>query len=211
MTRFDLQAPPSRKELAHLEAFLAKAPSALSLTMAHGLIVAVASAPGMVGPSAWIQRVVGDAVFESQEQAQQIFGTLMRLFNHTLDSLNAGKLTILGENRCKWCVGYVAGVDMDEDWMGDSDSLQLIAPITVVAEGRVPRGIDEPEGFLQGCRDNLERFAIDIHQHFTERRRKAIAVQTAHSQLAPQVGRNAPCPCGSKKKYKRCCGSQLAN
>ena len=22
----------------------------------------------------------------------------------------------------------------------------------------------------------------------------------------PQIGRNAPCPCGSGKKYKRCCG-----
>ena len=22
----------------------------------------------------------------------------------------------------------------------------------------------------------------------------------------PKVGRNAPCPCGSGKKYKRCCG-----
>ncbi len=26
-------------------------------------------------------------------------------------------------------------------------------------------------------------------------------------QPAPKVGRNAPCPCGSGKKYKRCCGS----
>ena len=26
---------------------------------------------------------------------------------------------------------------------------------------------------------------------------------------ADKVGRNAPCPCGSGKKYKRCCGSTL--
>jgi uncharacterized protein YecA (UPF0149 family) len=24
---------------------------------------------------------------------------------------------------------------------------------------------------------------------------------------APKVGRNDPCPCGSGKKYKKCCGS----
>jgi preprotein translocase subunit SecA len=24
---------------------------------------------------------------------------------------------------------------------------------------------------------------------------------------SPKVGRNDPCPCGSGKKYKRCCGS----
>jgi len=26
---------------------------------------------------------------------------------------------------------------------------------------------------------------------------------------APKVGRNEPCPCGSGKKYKKCCGSPL--
>ncbi|MYB18811.1 MAG: hypothetical protein F4Y16_07475, partial [Holophagales bacterium] len=25
-----------------------------------------------------------------------------------------------------------------------------------------------------------------------------------------KVGRNAPCPCGSGKKYKKCCGAPVA-
>jgi uncharacterized protein YecA (UPF0149 family) len=25
-------------------------------------------------------------------------------------------------------------------------------------------------------------------------------------QDSPKVGRNDPCPCGSQKKYKKCCG-----
>jgi uncharacterized protein YecA (UPF0149 family) len=25
----------------------------------------------------------------------------------------------------------------------------------------------------------------------------------------PKVGRNEPCPCGSGKKYKKCCGAAL--
>lgn len=29
----------------------------------------------------------------------------------------------------------------------------------------------------------------------------------APAQPAPGVGRNSPCPCGSGKKYKRCCGA----
>ncbi|MDD5088665.1 MAG: SEC-C metal-binding domain-containing protein, partial [bacterium] len=28
-------------------------------------------------------------------------------------------------------------------------------------------------------------------------------------RVAPQVGRNDPCPCGSGKKYKKCCGAQI--
>ncbi len=29
--------------------------------------------------------------------------------------------------------------------------------------------------------------------------------QAAHARTGPQTGRNQPCPCGSGKKYKRCC------
>ncbi|MDA7791233.1 SEC-C metal-binding domain-containing protein [Opitutales bacterium] len=28
---------------------------------------------------------------------------------------------------------------------------------------------------------------------------------------APKVGRNDPCPCGSGKKYKKCCGIGAAS
>ncbi|WP_082849957.1 SEC-C metal-binding domain-containing protein [Halioglobus sp. HI00S01] len=26
------------------------------------------------------------------------------------------------------------------------------------------------------------------------------------TRLAPKVGRNDPCPCGSERKFKKCCG-----
>ncbi|OFZ53854.1 MAG: hypothetical protein A2428_12840 [Bdellovibrionales bacterium RIFOXYC1_FULL_54_43] len=32
----------------------------------------------------------------------------------------------------------------------------------------------------------------------------------SHQRSAPEVGRNEPCPCGSGKKYKRCCGVSAA-
>ncbi|MCA1900713.1 MAG: SEC-C domain-containing protein, partial [Candidatus Hydrogenedens sp.] len=28
-------------------------------------------------------------------------------------------------------------------------------------------------------------------------------------RVGPKVGPNDPCPCGSGKKYKKCCGKQL--
>lgn len=30
--------------------------------------------------------------------------------------------------------------------------------------------------------------------------------RTPYVREAPKIGRNAPCPCGSGKKYKHCCG-----
>jgi preprotein translocase subunit SecA len=43
-------------------------------------------------------------------------------------------------------------------------------------------------------------------------RRAAEARQTAApaQRAAPAVGRNDPCPCGSGKKYKKCCGRNVA-
>lgn len=31
-------------------------------------------------------------------------------------------------------------------------------------------------------------------------------VRTAIGLIKPRIGRNAPCSCGSGKKYKKCCG-----
>jgi preprotein translocase subunit SecA len=31
--------------------------------------------------------------------------------------------------------------------------------------------------------------------------------QTPYRRETPKVGRNEPCPCGSGKKYKKCCGA----
>jgi len=37
--------------------------------------------------------------------------------------------------------------------------------------------------------------------------RTALEAYLGPLQAAPAVARNAPCPCGSGKKFKRCCGA----
>lgn len=37
------------------------------------------------------------------------------------------------------------------------------------------------------------------------------AVRRPYVRSAPKIGRNEPCPCGSGKKHKRCCGPEGAN
>lgn len=39
---------------------------------------------------------------------------------------------------------------------------------------------------------------------------RASRIRTAHPRIAPKVGRNDPCPCGSGKKYKQCHGRPAA-
>ncbi|MDD5946014.1 MAG: SEC-C metal-binding domain-containing protein [Clostridia bacterium] len=48
---------------------------------------------------------------------------------------------------------------------------------------------------------------------FSEEERKALYKEQRNSRTVvhegPKIGRNDPCPCGSGKKYKKCCGANL--
>jgi hypothetical protein len=55
------------------------------------------------------------------------------------------------------------------------------------------RDDDDDDDYYDDDEDSEEEFDSDEYEHqpFVKR---------------PTVGRNAPCPCGSEKKYKHCCG-----
>ena len=47
---------------------------------------------------------------------------------------------------------------------------------------------------------------------FSEEKRKEIEKEYKESKIVRndhKIGRNDPCPCGSGKKYKKCCGKNL--
>ena len=49
-------------------------------------------------------------------------------------------------------------------------------------------------------------------KHLTEERRKELYKEQRQSKTVvkgEKIGRNDPCPCGSGKKYKKCCGRDL--
>ncbi len=40
-------------------------------------------------------------------------------------------------------------------------------------------------------------------------RRLAASASSTYIRPTPKVGRNDPCPCGSGKKFKKCCGAAV--
>lgn len=40
---------------------------------------------------------------------------------------------------------------------------------------------------------------------FTRKTPAQRQIKTTYIRSTPKIGRNAPCPCGSGKKYKKCC------
>ena len=45
-------------------------------------------------------------------------------------------------------------------------------------------------------------------ERFERRQEESGVTQMPVHRAAPKIGRNDPCPCGSGKKYKKCCGKE---
>jgi uncharacterized protein len=80
----------------------------------------------------------------------------------------------------------------------------------------------DPDPEMRPYKDNIDAELRDklilgisgavtaIYRYFAPLRRRMAAGRGAESRPyrhpEPKIGRNDPCPCGSGKKYKHCCG-----
>jgi len=73
------------------------------------------------------------------------------------------------------------------------------------------------QGLIARIREDIVRYAFKVRlvAAGSQEQRQPVAVATNRGQAAPpqpvrregkKIGRNDPCPCGSGKKYKKCCG-----
>lgn len=210
----ELQRPLRQTEIDELSEFLATAPGAMSFSEAHGFLTAIASAPTTIGPSVWQSVLLGESGFSSMEQAKHVFGFVMRLYNQIVTDLNDGNPLApsdADEAIGSWCRGYLTGARMDEVWTADETGVVYLFPLAVLAgeidlvgeqdaSGKV---IADPAPQLRRCREGLDDTVHEAHAYWTAWRRKTMAATVA--SRPPKIGRNEPCPCGSGRKYKKCC------
>lgn len=117
-----------------------------------------------------------------------------------------------------WCMAYLHGVDEAiEDWFDNLDEeesnflderLYPLIVLTGEAEAAAKEhGEKWPEGeeldeLMKDCEEEVPGAVEDIHRFWMAKR----GAPTQRREK-PKVGRNDPCPCGSGKKYKQCCGA----
>jgi uncharacterized protein len=178
-----------------------------------GLVHAVALAPSLMPPSAWLPEVLPNG---PGEDAQALVSLLLRLYNEVLDALNDGHAILPEEDDVTACeafaAGYAVGAARDPAWIGDDDRWTFAAPFAHLA-GRldlVPapmlaklEAMDDPKLLT---RQNLGAIVKSTHESFRKLRQAALPKAPPPARVsAARVGRNEPCPCGSGKKYKKCC------
>jgi uncharacterized protein len=221
----DQNALLSEEEFNRLEDLLASdifSGEAMALDELQGFLCAVVSGPELIPPSGWLPVTLGESMrYESEAQAQQVLDLVMRFYNQTVQALDAGKgfdFVLYRPDEAAdydyetWCLGYLDGVEFSPvawEETGDADEVdELLFPIVALA-GELPAQSvmhmkpGELERLLTACREDLGATVCDIHQYWLAFRAKPATIR----RTEPKVGRNDPCPCGSGKKFKQCCGA----
>jgi ribosomal protein L7/L12 len=98
---------------------------------------------------------------------------------------------------------YKAG--MIAEWiMGDRQEYLAYFRRKAKMAKEAPRSFDVLNTYEQLHRDAAE----EARRRASAAKRAAAAPRPARPRTQPKVGRNAPCPCGSGRKYKHCCGKK---
>lgn len=179
-----------------------------------------------------------DAGYRSMEEAQQTLSALMALYNHinqgVLDKQPA--LPPQCEARratpanlepdaplAQWARGFGAGHDyLSEVWDAhtpdalDEDLGACMMVLTFFASRELAEAYRQE---MKATDKSLEDFAAQMLEMFPEAllqyavigRSIADVLQRPKPEPArsTKIGRNDPCPCGSGKKYKNCCGGRV--
>jgi uncharacterized protein len=234
-TRPDI--PLSDAELEELTEFFESdlvPEDAMNVSMLHGYFTALAIGPVTVMPSVWLPLIWGEGgnpKLQTLEQAQHVVELIMRYYNQTIQTFMEtpqefqplifeyevdGKWVVAVED---WCVGFSLGVSLGEDaWnslIENEESSGMLAPIVAFSmEGaldEVPEG-PMPDDVRKNLISLLPEAVQAIHAYWLPTRLKIASGLTAETVPLggrSKTGRNALCPCGSGKKYKKCCGGAV--
>jgi uncharacterized protein len=188
-----------------------------------GLLHAVAVAPSVMPPSRWLPAALPDGALSTADDSAQLIDLLLRCHNDVVAAIEEQRTMTPYEEDAEACehfaAGYVAGATLDPAWRGDADRWTFAAPFAYLCGrrdlvparmlGQIDAG-GSPEEARATMRRQMGSLVIATRDSFRHHRIASMAAVLPGSPVkrsVPRVGRNEPCPCGSGKKYKKCCGA----
>ncbi len=200
---------------------------AMRLDEIQAMLCAIVSGPATVAPTIWLPEALGDGMNAGNDATvTETIELLMRLNNDIAAALMANEtvapvLYPVDEN-CEeydydaWADSYVFGAGLGGDWYElagkhADDLSELLEPMFLLngmlkedAEKNGERWFPPAEEarLVADIQENLPVIVQTLY-NFWRNKREGGTVQRAEEK----TGRNDPCPCGSGKKFKQCCGS----
>ena len=224
--------PFSDEEFEELEAMLVSdnvPADCMNLEMLDGYLAAIACGPEPIEPPAWLPAVwTADGIgaeFGSGSSAGRALSLVLRYYNETLASMGAEEemwepfcYSSEGEDSPpigdEWVAGFEQGLELwPDEWTAGLDSQDA-----AVAEGLLANALDPWGGDDAASADDATRLAWLESSGRAARGLYALWREVGLS--GPQLvdvsaevtgegpGANQKCPCGSGKKYQKCCGAE---
>ena len=225
--------PLSDAELDRLSDILERfgAKRAINLEQLDGFLAAVVCGPDDVPQREYLREIWGDDMvaedaFTSQPLLQDFMSLITRhrdTISHTLRSDDVFTPLLIedghGVARANdWAIGFTRGMTLRRtEWaslLDDEENGGAVVPIFALAHEHDPdpemRPYKEPisaeqrEKLIVGAAAGVMR----IYRYFEVQRlmAKRSSGDATYRRMERKVGRNEPCPCGSGKKFKQCCG-----
>jgi len=197
-----------------------------------GLFAALASCPDLVMPSEYLQVIQsgatedGDMVFDRLEDAEDFFELVNRHWNHVNHQLDKEDifLPLILENDAgeysgnDWANGFLCGTQLRPQIWGevfdDEENGGALVPILALAHEHhadadmrpysEPIDNEQRDLLIAGAAAGVMR----LHRYFLGQRGNYSPQTGTVRRTGPKTGRNELCPCGSGKKFKKCCGQQ---
>ncbi|OIN91763.1 MAG: hypothetical protein AUJ20_09735 [Comamonadaceae bacterium CG1_02_60_18] len=225
--------PLTEEEIQQLDHFLlheVQCDESMTLDALDGYLHAIAIGPRTLMPQQWMPGIWGDGQsmmppVDSIEQLNHILGLIMRRFNSIITGLEEGApeispLWFTTEYRNKeyddaegWAYGFTEGVKLcQQDWQPLLDTDQgkeWYLPIGLLGEddfGPDQDALTRTPAMRGKLARKIPLAVIAMYEYWLPYRHAIYERQVAKT-LQAKVGRNDPCPCGSGKKFKKCCGA----
>jgi uncharacterized protein len=213
------------EELLEAEVFQGEA---MRLDEAQAVLCAIISGPKPLPLTEWLPEVLGpDVDLNSGDPlVSETIALLVRLNNDLAASLLADEtiapvlypLDETGEeyDYAAWADSYVFGAGMAGDWYDlagkhADDLSELLEPMFML-NGMLKEDVEksgerwfapaEEARLVADIQENLPVIVQTLYNFWRNKRSGGTVVRDEE-----KAGRNDPCPCGSGRKFKQCCGS----
>ena len=213
----------SEAEINALDDFLASPgleDTAMDVAMMEGFMAALIVGPELVMPSDWlpwvwdIENGTASPQFETPADAAEVMGLILRHYNTLANQLMADAEAFEplfyfdpAWGVAEWCAGFLLGTLFDEDRWSELMEREpdWFAPFMLLG---TDEGLEvvEREGDQEHWVLAIVPALADIHAYWLAQRAGGGRSPQPAVRAKPPAERNDPCPCGSGKKYKKCCG-----
>lgn len=226
--------PKPPRHLRQLEQeLLALGEQAMLLEELDGFIAGLLVCPDLIGPSEWLPVVWGtedgdDPAFDNLDHLNRVLGLVMEHYNDVARTLierpdRYGPLFAVDQRNDDilwelWIVGFEKAVKLrPAAWqkllIADTETARAMSGLLTLADvdRRDARFSEQQLGALTAAApDKIGPWVVALNEWRLANHAPTQVFRPPPSSpfTAPptKVGRNDPCPCGSGKKYKKCCG-----